>query len=89
MFRQNAGDDIMAIRSPTPRERDVINAYLESPAGKTRSIREVGAAIGARSTSTVFRHLANLEARGLIAREPKKHRSIRILWSEERASEHA
>jgi len=43
------------------------------------TVREICAAVGLSSTSTVHAHLAKLEQRGLIKRNPSKQRSITIL----------
>jgi repressor LexA len=47
------------------------------------TIREIGEAVGLASSSTVQGHLARLEKKGLIMREPSKPRALTILHSEE------
>ena len=42
------------------------------------TVREIGAAVGLRSTSTVHMHLQNLAAKGLIDLNPAKQRSITL-----------
>lgn len=43
------------------------------------SVREIGAAVGLASPSTVHMHLKALESAGLIKRDPKKPRTIEVL----------
>ncbi len=47
------------------------------------TVREIGAAIGLKSTSTVHMHLQNLAAKGLINLNPSKQRSITLPQREE------
>ncbi|MBZ4663482.1 MAG: lexA [Caloramator sp.] len=47
--------------------------------GYPPSVREIGLAVGLRSTSTVHAHLEKLEKKGLIRRDPTKPRAIEIL----------
>ncbi len=42
------------------------------------TVREIGAAVGLKSTSTVHMHLQNLAAKGLIILTPSKQRSITL-----------
>lgn len=42
------------------------------------TVREIGAAVGLKSTSTVHMHLQNLAAKGLIVLNPSKQRSITL-----------
>ncbi len=54
--------------------------------GYPPSVREIGEAIGLRSSSTVHGHLAKLEKKGYIRRDPTKPRAIEIIhpvWQEE------
>ncbi|WP_027417174.1 transcriptional repressor LexA [Aneurinibacillus terranovensis] len=51
--------------------------------GYPPSVREIGEAVGLASSSTVHGHLARLEKKGLIRRDPTKPRAIEILNSEE------
>lgn len=46
--------------------------------GLPPTVREIGAAIGLKSTSTVHMHLQNLAAKGLIILNPSKQRSITL-----------
>lgn len=47
--------------------------------GYPPSVREIGAAVGLKSTSTVHGHLSRLEAKGYIRRDPTKPRAIEVL----------
>lgn len=47
--------------------------------GYPPSVREIGQAVGLASSSTVHGHLARLESKGLIRRDPTKPRAIEIL----------
>ncbi|OEH94072.1 transcriptional repressor LexA [Bacillus solimangrovi] len=50
--------------------------------GYPPSVREIGQAVGLASSSTVHGHLARLEKKGLIRRDPTKPRAIEILDEE-------
>ncbi|WP_163102236.1 transcriptional repressor LexA [Peribacillus alkalitolerans] len=54
--------------------------------GYPPSVREIGEAVGLASSSTVHGHLARLESKGLIRRDPTKPRAIEILEMEEELS---
>jgi repressor LexA len=62
-----------------------IYEYLveKSQGGVPPSIREIGAAVGLKSTSTVHAHLVALEKAGYIMRDPLLKRAIRILGQDE------
>lgn len=47
--------------------------------GYPPSIREIGQALGLRSSSTIHAHLTRLERRGLIRRDPTKPRAIELI----------
>ncbi|MCE4047955.1 MULTISPECIES: transcriptional repressor LexA [Bacillaceae] len=51
--------------------------------GYPPSVREIAEAVGLASSSTVHGHLARLESKGLIRRDPTKPRAIEILDLEE------
>ncbi|RLQ91620.1 transcriptional repressor LexA [Falsibacillus albus] len=51
--------------------------------GYPPSVREIGEAVGLASSSTVHGHLARLESKGLIRRDPTKPRAIEVLNMEE------
>ncbi len=53
--------------------------------GYPPSVREIGEAVGLASSSTVHGHLARLESKGLIRRDPTKPRAIEILEVDENA----
>ena len=57
----------------------------EAPRGIPPTVREICAATGLRSTSTVHAHLKTLERLGYISREAGLNRSIRIEGSENAA----
>ncbi|MBP2071674.1 transcriptional repressor LexA [Thermoanaerobacterium butyriciformans] len=47
--------------------------------GYPPSVREIGKAVGLKSTSTVHGHLSRLEKKGYIRRDPTKPRAIEVL----------
>lgn len=51
--------------------------------GYPPSVREIGEAVGLASSSTVHGHLARLEKKGYIRRDPTKPRAIEVLELEE------
>ena len=55
--------------------------------GYPPSVREIGEAVGLASSSTVHGHLARLEKKGLIRRDPTKPRAIEILDDMDMAQE--
>ncbi|HEY4552844.1 MAG TPA: transcriptional repressor LexA [Bacillaceae bacterium] len=67
------------------RQQDILDFIkLEVKAkGYPPSVREIGEAVGLASSSTVHGHLARLESKGLIRRDPTKPRAIEILQLEE------
>ena len=58
--------------------RDFIKAEIEEK-GYPPSVREICAAVGLRSTSTVHAHLNHLEEQGLIRRDSTKPRALEVL----------
>lgn len=63
------------------RQEDIMN-FIKSEVrekGYPPSVREIGAAVGLASSSTVHGHLARLESKGYIRRDPTKPRAIEIL----------
>lgn len=66
------------------RQQDILNFIkLEvQKKGYPPSVREIGEAVGLASSSTVHGHLARLESKGLIRRDPTKPRAIEILEEE-------
>src|SRR4051812_25039969 len=62
----------------TSRQREileVIDRYMRKR-GYPPSVREIGEAVGLTSPSTVHNHLASLQRRGLLRRDPTKPRAI-------------
>ncbi len=57
---------------------DFIKQYTDAN-GYPPTVRDIGAAVGLASSSTVHAHLANLEKRGLIRRDPTKPRALELL----------
>ncbi|MCA1053626.1 transcriptional repressor LexA [Rossellomorea aquimaris] len=69
------------------RQQDILQYIKVSvkEKGYPPSVREIGEAVGLASSSTVHGHLARLESKGLIRRDPTKPRAIEILDLEEDA----
>ncbi len=65
----------------TKRQREILTYLMDSiqKRGYPPSVREIGAALGLTSSSTVHSHLAALEKKGFIHRDPSKPRAIEIL----------
>ena len=64
----------------TSRQREileVIDRYMRER-GYPPSVREIGEAVGLTSPSTVHNHLAALQRRGLLRRDPTKPRAIEV-----------
>ena len=63
------------------RQQEILDYIKQSvrERGYPPSVREIGKAVGLSSSSTVHGHLARLEAKGLIRRDPTKPRAIEIL----------
>ncbi|MCJ8006364.1 transcriptional repressor LexA [Lederbergia wuyishanensis] len=61
---------------------DFIKMEVKSK-GYPPSVREIGEAVGLASSSTVHGHLARLENKGLIRRDPTKPRAIEIIQPED------
>jgi len=57
---------------------DYIKRYSQE-VGYPPTVRDIGKAVGLASSSTVHAHLANLEKRGLLRRDPTKPRAIELL----------
>lgn len=66
------------------RQQDILAFIKEEVRAKgyPPSVREIGEAVGLASSSTVHGHLARLETKGLIRRDPTKPRAIEILDQE-------
>jgi repressor LexA len=63
------------------RQQDILEFIKDEVRAKgyPPSVREIGEAVGLASSSTVHGHLARLESKGLIRRDPTKPRAIEIL----------
>lgn len=67
------------------RQQDILDFIKDEVKSKgyPPSVREIGEAVGLASSSTVHGHLARLESKGLIRRDPTKPRAIEILEVDE------
>ncbi|MCT4633675.1 MAG: transcriptional repressor LexA [Firmicutes bacterium] len=68
------------------KKQTIILEYIKSVVmdkGYPPSVREIGEAVGLKSTSTVHGHLTRLEEKGYIRRDPTKPRAIEILDPED------
>lgn len=68
-------------REMTSRQREILD-FIRSEIhrrGFPPSVREIGEAVGLSSSSTVHSHLAALEAKGLLRRDPSKPRALEVL----------
>ncbi|WP_075617615.1 transcriptional repressor LexA [Paenisporosarcina indica] len=69
------------MKKVSKRQEDIL-AFIKDEVrkkGYPPSVREIGEAVGLASSSTVHGHLARLESKGLIRRDPTKPRAIEIL----------
>ncbi|GAE91521.1 SOS-response repressor and protease LexA [Gracilibacillus boraciitolerans JCM 21714] len=67
------------------KRQEEILAYIKKQVelkGYPPSVREIGEAVGLASSSTVHGHLARIEKKGYIRRDPTKPRAIEILQQE-------
>ena len=66
----------------TPRQREVLEMIEQHmrERGYPPSVREIGDAVGLTSPSTVHGHLAALQRRGYLRRDPTKPRAIEVRW---------
>lgn len=68
-------------REMTSRQREILD-FIRAEIhrrGFPPSVREIGEAVGLSSSSTVHSHLAALEAKGLLRRDPSKPRALEVL----------
>ena len=68
------------------KRQEAILAFIKEEVrskGYPPSVREIGEAVGLASSSTVHGHLARLESKGLIRRDPTKPRAIEVLNQED------
>jgi repressor LexA len=72
---------VKLVKSLSNRQRSILDFIKQEVKGKgyPPSVREIGEAVGLASSSTVHGHLARLEKKGLIRRDPTKPRAIEIL----------
>lgn len=66
----------------TARQREVLEIIERHTRehGYPPSVREIGEAVGLTSPSTVHAHLAALQRRGYLRRDPTKPRAIEVRW---------
>jgi len=72
----------MAYQRELTRRQQEILEFIRSEihrVGYPPSVREIGEAVGLSSSSTVHSHLAALEAKGFIRRDPSKPRALEVL----------
>ena len=80
--RQDTGQDT-GTHGPdalTPRQRQVVE-FIDAEVrrrGYPPSVREIGEAVGLSSSSTVHAHLAALQDKGYLVRDPTKPRAIEV-----------
>jgi len=68
-------------RELTRRQQEILD-YIRAEihrVGYPPSVREIGEAVGLSSSSTVHSHLAALEAKGFLRRDPSKPRALEVL----------
>src|SRR5438045_6029985 len=68
----------------TGRQREIWSFLVDyvDRQGYPPTVREIGAAVGLASPSTVHAHLANLERAGLLRRDPTKPRALELIARE-------
>ena len=66
----------------TDRQREILDFIVAQQhlRGYPPSVREIGEAVGLTSPSTVHTHLATLQRRGLLRRDPTKPRAIEVTY---------
>ena len=72
----------MTVKKPRGDMQEKILAYIQQgihARGYAPSVREIGEAVGLKSTSTVHGHLTRLEKKGLLHRDAMKPRAMGIL----------
>lgn len=72
----------MSYRPELTRRQEQILDYIRTEVhrcGYPPSVREIGEAVGLSSSSTVHSHLAALECKGFIRRDPTKPRALEVL----------
>lgn len=75
------GRSTVASRGLTGRQRQILDFILSEMhrKGYPPSVREIGQAMGLTSSSTVHSHLASLEKKGYLRRDPTKPRALEVL----------
>ena len=65
----------------TPRQMQILQYIRREVKAKNYppSVREIGEAVGLSSSSTVHAHLAKLESKGYIRRDPSKPRALELM----------
>ncbi len=65
----------------TKRQQEVLDFICKEVAtkGYPPSVREIGEGLGLSSSSTVHSHLATLESKGLIRRDPSRSRALEVI----------
>lgn len=82
----------MAEKKPRGDTQERILAYIQQEIqvrGYAPSVREIGEAVGLKSTSTVHGHLTRLEKKGLLHRDAMKPRAMGLAKSDIEEVEHA
>jgi len=72
---------VIEVKKISKRQEDILT-FIKSEVkkkGYPPSVREIGEAVGLASSSTVHGHLARLESKGFIRRDPTKPRAIEVL----------
>lgn len=69
------------MKKPSTRQEAILKFIKEevNKKGYPPSVREIAEAVGLASSSTVHGHLARLESKGFIRRDPTKPRAIEVL----------
>jgi len=78
------------LESLTTRQKQILEFIRRQirERGYPPSVREIGEAVGLRSSSTVHGHLARLEGKGYLRRDPTKPRAIELLDDPTRVLQH-
>lgn len=68
----------------TERQREILDFIVaqQRDRGFPPSVREIGEAVGLTSPSTVHTHLATLQRRGFLRRDPTKPRAIEVTYDQ-------
>lgn len=76
--------EVKSLNNLSSRQKTILEFIKEEvkKKGYPPSVREIGEAVGLASSSTVHGHLARLEKKGYIRRDPTKPRAIEVLDEE-------